>query len=113
MEDSRKEKWIDWWWHRWARGVILAYLRGIKPRAILENCVKALTGARGLSRERVYAIIGEIERDPHIMADPERVRRLAKLKEALAKADWRKKEPEGSRARLERKWHVRQQTDSK
>jgi hypothetical protein len=69
-----------------ARGVVLEYMRGLKPRADLKWCVGCLTRSFGLSPWEIDALLKSIENDPTVVMTPDRANRLELLKEALKKA---------------------------
>ena len=67
-----------------AKGVILEYMRGIKPEATLTWCIGCLLGDLGLRDPReVKSVIESIENDPALIITPERKERFEKLKAAL------------------------------
>jgi hypothetical protein len=74
---------MDEWRLRRARGVILEYIRGIKPRATLRWAIGCLTKSFGLNREEINTLIESIKRDPTIIMTEERLNKIEILKRAV------------------------------
>jgi len=76
--------WAKKWRMQRAKGVILEYMRGVKPEATLTWCTGCLLGDLGLrDPEEVKSVIKSIESDPALIVTPERRERFEKLKAAL------------------------------
>lgn len=66
-----------------ARGVILEYMRGLKPRADLKWCIGCLTKSFGLGNHEINTLLRSIEKDPAVIMTTERANRLELLKKVL------------------------------
>ena len=71
------------WARQRAKGVILEYMRGLRPRANLEWAVGCLTKSFAPTESELRLIIGSIETDPLITHTSDRTIRLNKLKKQL------------------------------
>jgi hypothetical protein len=74
---------IDEWRLKRARGVVLEYMRGIKPRATLQWAIGCLTKSFGLSEGEINTLIESIKRDPTIIMTEERLNKIEVLKRAI------------------------------
>ncbi|MBA7715955.1 hypothetical protein ES703_125014 [subsurface metagenome] len=70
-----------------ARGVILEYMRGLKPRADLKWCIGCLTKSFCPSLSDIDILLESIEKDPTVIITPDSNKRLGLLKEELKKFD--------------------------
>jgi len=66
-----------------AKGVILEYMVGFKPRANIEWAVGCLTKSFAPKEGELELIIRSIENDPSIIHSSDRIARLNKLKQRL------------------------------
>ncbi|MEM1557799.1 MAG: hypothetical protein QXG12_04340 [Thermoproteota archaeon] len=74
---------INEWRLSRAKGVILEYMRGVKPRATLKWALGCLTKGFGLSKDEALKLIESIRNDPTVILTEDRLRRLEELKKAL------------------------------
>lgn len=63
---------VDEWRRERARGVILEYIRGVKPRATLDWCIGCLTKSFALGPSESMLIIQSIRNDPTVVWNSER-----------------------------------------